>query len=235
MSKRNKLYKFAEIQRFPNVFENFEPKTAELLGENGEPVQLKGEWGTKYFKNNHPITLELACGRGEYTLGLARLYPERNYIGVDIKGARIWQGAKVALEEEMNHVGFLRTRIEMIDQFFAAGEIDEIWITFPDPFERKSKANRRLTSPPFLKRYSKILKPGGILRLKTDANSLYEYTLEVLKTNDLFELQYEEGDIYSKPLKVEALSLKTYYERMHLEAQKTIKYIEAKFVPPGKD
>ncbi|MCB0643425.1 MAG: tRNA (guanosine(46)-N7)-methyltransferase TrmB, partial [Phaeodactylibacter sp.] len=188
MSKRNKLYKFAEIQRFPNVFENFEPINPVLQGANGEIIDMKGKWLENYFKNDRPITLELACGRGEYTLGLARRYPERNFIGVDVKGARIWQGARIALEEDLQQVAFLRTRIEIIPQFFEPGEIDEIWITFPDPFVRNSKANRRLTAAPFLERYAKVLKPGGILHLKTDATDLYEFSLEVLANNKLFEL-----------------------------------------------
>ena len=150
MSRRNKLQKFAELLTFPNVYENFDPENPQLIGLNGMPVDRKGKWKKEHFKNDFPITLELACGRGEYSLGLGRMYPERNFIGVDIKGARIWKGARIALEENLTNVAFLRTRIEQIALFFDPEEIDEIWITFPDPFLRKSKANRRLTSCRFL-------------------------------------------------------------------------------------
>lgn len=228
MSKRNKLYKFAEIQRFPNVFENYEPQNPILHGENGRIVEMIGQWREKYFQNDHPIILELACGRGEYTLGLARLNPQCNYIGVDVKGARIWKGACIALEEELKQVAFLRTRIELIHKFFLPGEVDEIWITFPDPFLGNTKTNRRLTAQPFLERYAKILKPGGLLHLKTDEPVLYEFTLEVLTENDLFECLYTDEDIYAKPLPLEALEIKTYYERIHLRAGKSIKYLQAR-------
>ena len=145
MSKRNKLQKFAEILAYPHVVENFDPTNPKLLGENGVEVQRKGVWQKEQFGNTQAITVELACGRGEYTLGLARMYPERNFIGVDVKGARIWKGATISLEEGLSNVAFLRTRIEQVDLFFAEGEVDEIWITFPDPFP--AKKNRRLTAP----------------------------------------------------------------------------------------
>jgi tRNA (guanine-N7-)-methyltransferase len=225
MSKRNKLQKFAELLSFPNVYENFDAKAPQLTGANGDEVDLKGKWNEQHFQNDHPITLELACGGGEYTLGLGRMYPERNFIGVDIKGARIWKGARVALAEELNNVAFLRTRIEQIAHFFAPGEVDEIWITFPDPFLRKSKANRRLTSGRFLETFRKILKPGGLIHLKTDEPNLYAFTLEVLAESTTYELLYQDDDIYSKPLPIPELDIKTYYEGMHLEAGKTIKYV----------
>jgi len=225
MSKRNKLEKFAEVLSFPNTFENFNPEKPELLGKDGEPVDLRGKWQANYFGNSHPITLELACGRGEYTLELARAYPERNFIGVDIKGARIWKGARIALEEKLQNVAFLRTRIEQINHFFTPGEISEIWITFPDPFPRKSKANRRLTSPNFLKAYRTLLKKDGLVHLKTDADSLFEYTMEVLEADPQVNIVYVDDDIYAKPLAFSELAYKTYYERMHLEAGKTIKYV----------
>ena len=139
MSKRNKLQKFAEVLSFSNVFENFSHSDPHLVGQNAERVDLKGKWQSDHFKNSNPVTLELACGKGHYTLGLARMYPERNFIGVDIKGARIWRGAHDALEEGLSNVAFLRTRIEQIAAFFEPHEVAEIWITFPDPFLRKSK------------------------------------------------------------------------------------------------
>lgn len=226
MSKRNKLQKFADLLGFSNVYENFDPKQPELVGGDGATKELKGYWGATHFKNDHPITLELACGRGEYALGMARLYPNRNFIGVDIKGARIWKGARIALEEGLTNVAFLRTRIEQLSLFFAPEEISEIWITFPDPFPRNSKANRRLTSPPFIEQYRKLLKKFGLVHLKTDADSLFEYTRESLSADPKVEIQYIDDDIYAKPLPIPELELKTYYERLHLQDGKTIKYIK---------
>lgn len=225
MSKRNKLQKFADILAFPNVFENFDAQQPSLAGENGVPVDLKGNWSQKYFNNDHPITLELACGKGHYTLGLARRYPNRNFIGVDIKGARIWKGAKIALEEGLQNVAFLRTRIEQLHYFFEPNEIDEIWITFPDPFLRRNKSNRRLTSARFLEMYRKLLVPNGLVHLKTDSPELYVFTIEVLLKVDTFQLTYFDDDIYAKPLPLEALHIKTEYEGKHLAVGKTIKYV----------
>ena len=225
MSKRNKLQKFAELQSFRNVYENYDPKQPQLVGMNGEEVDLKGKWKTQHFGNDHSLTLELACGRGEYTLDLARRYPDQNFIGIDVKGARIWKGARTALREELNNVAFLRTRIEQIALFFEMGEVDEIWITFPDPFLRKSKANRRLTAPRFLNAYRQILKPGGLVHLKTDETNLYEFTMEVLEADSKVNILYQDGDIYSKELPFPELETKTYYEKMHLEKGKKIKYV----------
>jgi len=226
MSKKNKLQKFADLLTFPNVYENFDPRHPELIGVDGEPVELKGKWSKKHFKNNNPITLELACGKGHYTIGLAQRFPERNFIGVDIKGARIWKGATQALEEGISNAAFLRTRIEQIDLFFGKNEVDEIWITFPDPFLKKGKSNRRLTAPSFLKKYKSILKDHGIVNLKTDSPELYEFTLEVMKTEEDFEMTYFDDNIYKKPLPVEALSIKTEYEGKHLAINRTIKYVK---------
>ncbi len=226
MSKRNKLGKFSDILSFPNVYENFDIENDELLGENGKPVFLKGKWQDLHFQNANDIVLELACGRGEYTLGLSKLFPELNFIGVDIKGARIWKGAKQAIEDDLKNAAFLRTRIEMITRFLDKDEVSKIWITFPDPFIRKSKANRRLTSPNFINAYRKFLKPGGTVNLKTDAPSLYEYTLEVIEADPAIKLIYHSDDIYADKLYTPELELKTYYERMHLQANKTIKFIQ---------
>jgi tRNA (guanine-N7-)-methyltransferase len=225
MSKRNKLQKFAELLTFPNVFENFDAGQPQLTGNNGEPLDLKGKWAIDHFKNDHPITLELACGRGEYSLGLARLYPNRNFIGVDVKGARIWKGARIALDEGLQNVAFLRTRIEQITCFFAPEEISEIWITFPDPFLKDSKSNRRLTAAPFLNAYRKILKKDGIIHLKTDSPELYEFTLETLKEEPQVQVLYRHFNIYNQALLFPELELKTYYEAMHLSEGKTIKYV----------
>jgi tRNA (guanine-N7-)-methyltransferase len=225
MSKRNKLQKFAELLTFPNVYENYNPKEPQLVGLHGEEVDLKGKWRSEHFKNERPITLELACGRGEYTLDLARRYPDQNFIGVDVKGARIWKGARIALREKLDNVAFLRTRIEQIALFFDPGEVDEIWITFPDPFLRKSKANRRLTAPNFLKAYRQILKPGGLVHLKTDEPNLYAFTLEVLSEDPQVKILYQDEDIYAKELPFPELETKTYYEKMHLAEGKKIKYV----------
>jgi tRNA (guanine-N7-)-methyltransferase len=225
MSKRNKLLKFAELAAFPNVYENYRHDQPELIGLQGQPVELKGKWGERHFGNDRPITLELACGRGEYTLGLARQNPQRNFIGVDIKGARIWQGARIALEEQLHNAAFLRTRIERIAAFFAPGEISEIWITFPDPFPPKSKANRRLTAPSFLREYRKFLQPGGALHLKTDDRQLFEFSRESVEAFPGATILYHDDDIYARPLPLPELELKTYYERLHLGEGKTIKYL----------
>ena len=226
MSRRNKLQKFAEILSFPNVYENYDPKDPGLVGEDGIPADMKGQWAGKHFKNNNLITLELACGRGEYTLGLAERFPHRNFIGVDVKGARIWKGSSIALEANLTNAAFLRTKIEQIALFFAENEVSEIWITFPDPFLKKGKENRRLTSPYFLNQYRKILHPNGTVNLKTDSDELYEFTLETIGADKKCKLIYHDDDIYSKDLVTEELVIKTYYEKMHLEAEKTIKYVK---------
>jgi len=230
MARRNKLQKFSEILSYPNVLENYEYNDIKLVGKGGEEVEMPGQWSVKQFKNNHPITLELACGRGEYALALAERYPKRNYIGMDIKGARIWRGAKNALDQGLNNVAFLRSRIEQVEHFFAVGEVDEIWITFPDPFLREVKANRRLTSPPFLAHYRKILKNGGIIRLKTDNTMLYEYTLNTLKEEKGLVILEQNDDIYASDLPHPDLDIKTYYEKKHLANQLTIKYVAFKLV-----
>jgi tRNA (guanine-N7-)-methyltransferase len=225
MSKRNKLMKFAEVAGYTHVYENFDFGD-DTLTCAGEAVRMAGRWANGHFGNDFSITLELACGKGEYTLGLARRYPERNIIGVDIKGARIWKGARQALQQGLNNAAFLRTRIEMLGKFFNPGEVDEIWIVFPDPFPRKSKANRRLTSPAFLGIYSGVLRTGGIIHLKTDDENLYEYTLEVLSAQSEYRLAEHERDIYARPsLPTPELEIKTFYEEQHLDAGKTIKYI----------
>lgn len=226
MSKRNKLQKFADILSYPNVLENFDAKNPHLVGKDGVVVERKGAWAKKQFGNQQPITLELACGKGDYTTGLAKMYPDRNFIGVDIKGARIWKGATLALEEKLENVAFFRTRIEQIAYFFEPGEVAEIWITFPDPFLRKSKSNRRLTAVNFLRHYSKILKSDGIVHLKTDSPELYDFTLATLEETDLATLLYNKDDIYSDDLYLPELELKTFYEQMHLENGLTIKYIQ---------
>ena len=222
---RRKLEKFAEVRSFPNVFENFHPMIPELRGENAEIVEMKGKWAEKHFKNNNPITLELACGRGEYTLQLARKYPDRNFIGCDIKGSRIHQGATIAIEENLSNVAFLRMKIEKINNFIAQDEISEIWITFPDPFLRESKSNRRLTAPRFLDSYKLMLVENGIVQLKTDSPELYEFTMEILAEYPGVNILYQNEDIYSKALDFPDLEFKTYYEKKHLINGRKIRYV----------
>lgn len=189
------------------------------------PVDLKGNWSKTHFQNDNPITLELACGGGEYTVGLARNFPDRNFIGVDVKGNRLWKGAKTAMEEGLNNVAFLRTRIEIIEHFFALDEVSEIWITFPDPFPRASKVNRRLSSPLFLEKYRKLLKPGGLVHLKHDDSDFYQFTLDTIAEDERNTLLFNSADIYAAPLPYPELGIQTLYESFHLAAGKTIKYV----------
>ncbi|MFT4751999.1 MAG: tRNA (guanine-N7-)-methyltransferase [Neolewinella sp.] len=231
MATRNKLQKFAEILQLPNVYENFDPRNPELVGEGGLPVERKGNWAQEHFGNDNPITLELACGRGEYTVDLAGQYPDRSFIGVDVKGARIWKGAKIAIERSLENAAFLRTRIEVLSTFFAPEEVDEIWITFPDPFLKKGKENRRLTAARYLKQYRHILKPGGLVHLKTDSRELYEWTQEIFAEQPAVEVLYHDHDIYSKPLPIPELSTETYYEKLHKGLGKTITYTQFRFGP----
>lgn len=225
MGRKNKLRKFAEILSFPNVYECYDFQQPTLVGPDMQAVDLKGRWQAEHFKNTHPITLELACGGGEYTVALAQRYPERNFIGVDIKGNRIWKGAKDALAKNLPNAAFLRTRIEIIDRFIAPGEVDEIWITFPDPFPRPSKENRRLTSAFFLEKYRSILRPGGLVQLKHDDPDFYQFTLDTIAADPRCQLLYTHADIYSGPLAYPELGIQTLYESMHLQAGKTIKYV----------
>lgn len=190
---------------------------------------IKGNWNKDFFKNNNPITVELACGRGEYTIGLATLFPANNYIGVDIKGERIWRGSTHALENNLSNVGFLRTMILLIENFFAEQEISELWITFPDPRPRIRDIKRRLTSPRFLSMYKRLLKPGAYVRLKTDNTGLYNYTLEELALrDDIVDLQFTD-DVYNSDLRGECFDIKTRYEREFAAKGEKIKYLRFRF------
>lgn len=222
---KGKLKKFSELLELPNVYENFNPNDKFLINGDREEILMKGKWRTDHFKNDNPIVLELACGRGEYSLGLGAMYPDRNFIGVDIKGARIWKGATYAHENGLNNVAFLRTRIELINDFFEKDEIDEIWIIFPDPFLKKSKANRRLTSASFLNKYRKFLKATGLVHLKTDSSPLYEFTMETIAEDKQCVIAYQNDNIYASDLAYKELEIKTYYERSHLEDGRIIKYV----------
>ncbi len=225
MSRKNKLRKFAEVLSFPNVYECYDVQRPFLVGVGMENVELKGHWNEKHFKNDFPITLELACGGGEYTVGMARQFPNRNFIGVDIKGNRLHAGAKDALKEGLGNVAFVRTRIEIIDQFFAENEVNEIWITFCDPFPRPSKSNRRLTSDYFLEKYRQILLKGGQIHLKHDDDDLVRFTLGVIESDSRCVLMEQHLDIYAGMLPMPELGIKTLYEGKHLLAGKTIKYL----------
>ena len=214
---KNKLKKFAEMEQLDCVFQF--PFAA--IKDNGCP--MRGKWNQEYFRNDHPIVLELGCGKGEYAVGLGKRFPEKNYIGVDIKGARMWTGAKQANAEGMANVAFLRTSIEIIDRMFAPGEVSEIWITFPDP--QMKKVNKRLTGTRFLDNYRKILKDGGIVHLKTDSPFLYTYTDAMLRLNNLPQ-DVNTSDLYASGLADDILEIKTHYERQWLSRGLTIKYIK---------
>ena len=222
MAKR-KLKKFAEVNAFGNCFFlSFEESRAEGL-------PLKGKWHSNFFKNDNPIVLELGCGKGEYTVGLAQRYPNKNFIGVDIKGNRIWTGAKTAVDNKMNNVAFIRTRIDFIDTCFADNEVNEIWITFPDPQPLKSRIRNRLTNMMFINRYKKILEIGGIINLKTDSEPFYDFTREIISENKM-ELLDATNDLYTDVNKRdEALtSIKTYYENMFSKKGFKICYLKFK-------
>jgi tRNA (guanine-N7-)-methyltransferase len=190
---------------------------------------IKGKWSEQHFRNPNPITLELACGRGEYTVGLAKRFPDRNYIGVDIKGERIWKGSTLAEEQNLANAAFLRTQILLIENFFEAGEVDEIWITFPDPRPRKRDIKRRLTSPRFIDMFKKLLKPGGYLRFKTDNTDLFAYTMEELQfRNDIVDLK-STNDLYESELRSECFDIRTRYEEEFAGKGEKIKYLRFHF------
>jgi len=225
MSRRNKLVKFTELLTFSNVFECFEPASPRLT-HLGKELEKNTGWVSPHFKNNNPLILELACGHGDYSLALAQRYPNKNFIGVDVKGARIWKGARFALQNKIENVAFLRAKIEMIQVFFDKAEVDEIWITFPDPFLKESKSNRRLTSSNFLDRYRKILKPGGRVNLKTDSPELYAHTHVILNEEKITPI-IDNSNIYADVTLVHPdLEIKTYYEKKHLKDGRTIKFIQ---------
>lgn len=215
---KNKLAKFADMEEFPHVFQ----VSSHAIRE-GIEFDMKGKWNELFFKNNHPIVLELGCGKGEYTVGLGKLYPEKNFVGVDIKGARLWTGAKESHEKGMTNVAFLRTNIEMIHHFFAENEVSEIWLTFPDP--QMKKVTKRLTATNFIRSYQQFVKPDGIIHLKTDSNFMFTYTCEMVKANN-FKVVFSNNDLYSSDLQDPILGIKTYYEQQWLERGLTIKYIQ---------
>lgn len=213
---KDKLRKFAEINTFHNVYQL----------EEGKP--LKGKWGSEHFKNDNPIVLELACGKGEYAVNLAKLFPEKNFIGIDLKGNRIWRGAKTGMEENIPNLTFLRIQIEDLQDYFGEKEVDEIWITFADPQPQISRERKRLTSPNFLAKYKPLLRDGAKINLKTDNDGLYNYTKE--KVAELGLVTHKDTDhLYQSDLADEVLSIKTHYERIYLKKDKNINYIQFSF------
>ena len=218
---KNKLLRYKEIKTLDNVVDlgHFRP---------GIVHEFRGKWSEKFFGNHNPIVLELACGKGDYTLGLAKMNPDINYLGLDIKGERLWKATKESEENNLQNTGFVRTRIDFLDHLFGKNEIDEIWITFPDPFLRESKESKRLTSTKFLDQYRKVLKPNGLVHLKTDSPELYAFTLETIQTENV-HIHQNISDIYALPKIPDVLKIKTYYEGKHLEAGRIIRYVQFEF------
>ena len=225
MGGKGKLKKWNEMKTFNNVAE---PTLQEVLGKD---YKLKGKWSSEIFKNDKPIVLELGCGKGEYSVGMGEHFPEKNFIGVDIKGNRIWRGAKTAYENKMDNVYFLRTRIDHIDSSFAENEVDEIWITFPDPQPKDRLERKRLTSPMFIERYRKFLKPGGIIHLKTDHEGFFRYTLEEIERCGFTNLE-STFNLYGEAIEKldaktqEILSIKTFYEKLFSAQGHSIHYVK---------
>ncbi len=222
MGSKNKLKRFKENETFTNVFQ---PTREEVVSDLFE---YKGKWASDFFKNNNPIIVELGCGKGEYTIGLAENDPNSNYVGIDIKGARFWRGAKTAVENGLSNVAFVRTQIELINHIFDNQEIDEIWITFPDPQIKYKRTKHRMTNSEFLQLYKKILKPNGIVNLKTDSEFMHGYTLGLLH-GEGHEVIYANHNVYvNEGAPKEVTSIQTFYEKQYLEINKAITYIRFK-------
>ena len=220
MGSKNKLKRFRENETFSNVVQ---PTREEIL--SGE-FPYKGNWQKDFFKNDKPLVLEMGCGKGEYSVGLAKMHPEKNYLGIDIKGARFWRGAKTALEENLDNVGFLRSQIELVDQIFAENEVDEIWITFPDPQIKYKRTKHRMTNSEFLQKYKKILKPDGVVNLKTDSEFMHGYTLGLLH-GEGHEVLQANHDVYKNDYSPkEVTGMQTFYEKQYLEQGKPITFIK---------
>lgn len=217
---RKKLVRFADNDQNPNVI------------QSGKPIfeEIKGNWNEKQFQNENPIVVELACGRGEFTVGLGRVFTNQNFIGVDIKGSRIWKGSSTATQEGIHNVAFLRTQIQQLDQFFNQGEISELWITFPDPFPRDGDEKRRLTSPRFLDMYKPMIKSGGIIHFKTDNTGLFDYSLELVKSRVDIEVIGFTSDFYQSEWKDDHFGIKTKYEKLFSDKGEKIKYLKFKFI-----
>jgi tRNA (guanine-N7-)-methyltransferase len=222
VGSKNKLKRFRENETFKNVFQ----PTREELTE--QEYQHKGQWNANFFKNDNPLVLELGCGKGEYTVALANKFPDKNFIGIDIKGARFWRGAKTAIEDNIPNVAFIRTQIELVEHVFAQNEVDEIWITFPDPQIKYQRTKHRMTNTSFLQRYKNILKPEGVVNLKTDSEFMHGYTLGLLHGGG-HEVLYANHDVYKQEGSPEEVtSIQTYYESLYLKEDKAITYIRFK-------
>jgi tRNA (guanine-N7-)-methyltransferase len=222
LGSKNKLKRFRENDTFANVIQ---PSRGEVTSGN---FHLKGNWSRDFFHNDLPLVLELGCGKGEYSLGLSQMHPEKNYLGIDIKGARLWRGAKTALEENNDRVGFLRTQIDLVDLIFAENEVDEIWITFPDPQIKYKRTKHRLTNSGFLQKYKKIMKPDAVVTLKTDSEFMHGYTLGLLH-GEGHEIVDANHDAYKNDYSPEEITgLQTFYEEQFLEQNKAITYIRFK-------
>tara|TARA_R100000789_G_scaffold24031_1_gene27016 strand:- start:423 stop:1097 length:675 start_codon:yes stop_codon:yes gene_type:complete len=220
VGSKNKLRRFRENETFENVIQ---PSREEL---EKDQFSLKGNWNKDFFKNDNPIVLELGCGKGEYTIGLSKQDSAKNFIGIDIKGARFWRGAKTAIEEDLENVAFLRTQIELIDRVFAENEVDEIWITFPDPQIKYKRTKHRLTNAEFLQKYKHILKAEGLVNLKTDSEFMHGYTLGLLH-GEGHEILYSHHDIYKNEYSPKAVrEIQTFYEKQYLDQGKPITYIQ---------
>lgn len=216
---RKKLVRFKENEENPNVI------------QDGKEIfeTIKGNWNETQFQNENPIVVELACGRGEFTVGLGRVFRDQNFIGVDIKGSRIWKGSSTATAEGIHNVAFLRTQIEQLDKFFATGEISELWITFPDPFPRDGDEKRRLTSPRFLEMYKPLLKAGGTVHFKTDNTGLFDYSLELFQSREDINLIGFTHDFYQSEWKDDHFGIQTRYEKMFSDKGEKIKYLKFQF------
>ena len=223
MGSKNKLKRFKENLTFKNVIQ----PSREILVDNN--FEYKGKWNDLFFKNNNPIIIELGCGKGEYSIELAKLNPEKNFIGIDIKGARFWRGAKTAIDEGLNNIAFVRSQIELIDKIFSMGEVSEIWITFPDPQIKFKREKHRLINLKFINLYKNILVPNGIINLKTDSEFLHGYMLGLIKSTNFLELIYANHNIYNNSgAPDDVLSIQTFYELKFLKQKKPITFINFK-------
>ena len=223
MGSKNKLKRFKENLTFKNVIQ----PSREILVDNN--FEYKGKWNNLFFKNNKPIIIELGCGKGEYSIELAKLNPEKNFIGIDIKGARFWRGAKTAIDEGLNNIAFVRSQIELIDKIFSKGEVSEIWITFPDPQIKFKREKHRLINLKFINLYKNILVPNGIINLKTDSEFLHGYMLGLIKSTNFLELIYSNHNIYNNSgAPDDVLSIQTFYELKFLKQKKPITFINFK-------
>ena len=223
MGSKNKLKRFKENLTFKNVIQ----PSREILVDNN--FEYKGKWNNLFFKNNNPIIIELGCGKGEYSIELAKLNPEKNFIGIDIKGARFWRGAKTAIDEGLNNIAFIRSQIELIDKIFSKEEVSEIWITFPDPQIKFKREKHRLINLKFINLYKTILVPNGIINLKTDSEFLHGYMLGLIKSTNFLELIYSNHNIYNNSGAPDnVLSIQTFYELKFLKQKKPITFINFK-------